>query len=440
MPVPRQSAIRSGFGCLVTSRPVYVTEQQPRSLRHSLESDVMKLLILSMRTWGEMGNWLSGHALAEALACEMPSWQVEQLATDHLVPRLAEAGAQIRRLTKQHTQPRPRFIAYTQLMERLTSEYPPGFEEASSIPADLSADLQILSNTITASEPDIVIGTKGIICRLALAATERRLPVVNYVTNHGHFRFAVHSCPSASRHLVRLDAARDFLVDQCGYAQDSVDLVGYLVNASARSGISRESSALPAPVSPYFVVTSNRGGAEYLEVLRHLTAHRRHPCGLFLGLNDPQLCREATTIIDREGLADRWSVLEKLEQHDLMGMMARRERLGPVALVTKASPNSIMEAVYMGVPLFLFRSGLPIEDWSCDLVTANGFGRVEEDAHALCLHIDKELAMDPALAGFSQRELAFAAETLNQAAIRRRIAEALADVQLSESRKTSVQR
>ena len=59
----------------------------------------MNVLVLSMTTWGEMGNWLSGRTLTHVVKARRPEWSVTQLPVDKLVPELAEVGARIRHVT-----------------------------------------------------------------------------------------------------------------------------------------------------------------------------------------------------------------------------------------------------------------------------------------------------------------------------------------------------
>ena len=259
---------------------------------------------------------------------------------------------------------------------------------------------------------------------MALAAVKHSIPVVNYVTNHGHFRFSVHSCSAATRHLVRTDAAKRYLQTERGYRDESIEMVGYLINAPHVEGRRDEGPRYQATARPHFVLVSNRGGVEYLTVLEHLIHHSLGPSGTFVGLNDPVLCKAATSVVDRAG-ASSWRIVEKLGHDEFIKMLSERNNTEMVALVSKASPNSIMEAVYMGIPLFLFRSGLPMEDWSCEFVTSERFGDVADDAVGVCRAIDAALAGDPRLRAFSMREHRYAKDHLDQGAVVNRIVEAL---------------
>lgn len=386
----------------------------------------MRVLVLSMTTWGEMGNWLSGRALTQAVARCRPDWEVTQQPVDRLLPALAEVGARIRRVTMDSRTPAERSTGYGRIMQDLLADYPTGMEEGAPVTPAVRQQLDQLGAAIEKQAPDMIVGTKGVICRLAIASTNNRIPVVNYVTNHGHFQFAVHNCPGAAAHLTRMDAAGAFLQARWGYPQDRVACVGYLVGG-ADAGPSDAGGTVDAPAADrlHVVVVSNRGGGEYVDILQRLLEHRRAPGGTFIALNDPALCAEARERIERAGQSDRWSVLEKLDHEDFVRMLASRHERGAIALVTKASPNSIMEAVYLGIPMFLLRSGLPMEDWSCDVVTGGGFGAVADTVDGLWPAIAESIDTPERLTAISAREQEYAARALDQTAVVARILAAL---------------
>ncbi len=387
----------------------------------------MNVLILSMTTWGEMGNWLSGQSLKEALTKARPDWNVVQQAADTAVPGLAEAGSTIREISRQATSPEERFDAYRALMASLMEKYPAGMETGDASTSETARAVEQLKAVLATEAPDVIIGTKGIICRLALAASGGATPVINYVTNHMHFQFAVHRCPGATRHLVRLPQAKEYLQDDLGYDASAIDIIGYLINAGpnqpdasprrSAGGSGSGSGSGDSTQPPHVVVVSNRGGAEYLDVLTYLVTKQTHASGTFIGINDPDLCGRASTIAAGHGAADRWTIVEKLSQADFLRLLSGRDRVGPLVLVSKASPNTIMEAVYLGIPMCLFRSGLPMEDWACDLVNEEGLGTASADAPGVCAAIERLFQDGGELQAVVGRQRAYAARVLDQRSV-----------------------
>lgn len=52
-------------------------------------------------------------------------------------------------------------------------------------------------------------------------------------------------------------------------------------------------------------------------------------------------------------------------------------------LITKTGPNSIFEVIKLGLPLIVYRSGLPMEEWVPDYVASHGIGDFVTDWSAL---------------------------------------------------------
>lgn len=374
------------------------------------ELDGRTIGIVAMTSWGEAGNWLSARSLAATIARGAPGAAVRLQAADELLPVFAEAGASIKAATLRSGGPRERHDRYAAVLDGLGARFPPGLEER---PGPWAAELEALAEWIGSTAPDVLIGTKGIICRALLAAARlagMRVPVVDYVTNHAHFAFRVHHCPGVVRHLVRTPQAERFLVDRCGFDPATVDVVGYLVAAQPLLPDARSD----APASgPSLIVVSNRGGDEYVELLRRLAPVARHLDLTFVALNDERLRRAAAEVAEDVG-APSWRLSTRLRQQDLFELM-RRARGSPVcALVCKASPNSIFEAAWFRLPMFLLRTGLPMEEWGADLVVDEGLGVVAKDMGSLASSLSTHLRDPGRIATIRQRLEAFADRELDQ--------------------------
>lgn len=371
----------------------------------------MKILVVSMTTWGEMGNWLSGKSLAATLQHAIPNASTRILAAESVVPAFAETGKAIKQATLESRSTAERFARYSAVLRGLESTLPPGFEQNPPEPL-----LRDLCTAITEDPPDVLIGTKGVICRallgaLKIAGLER--PVLNYVTNHGHFQFPVHRCNTAALHLVRFREGGEYLERECGWEADSIVPVGYLI-AARQLGDVRPPDDRKSPAGRQsIIVVSNRGDEEYIELLRSLVSLGDTVHVHFIGINDEPLCARAEELIEANGLR-HWRTVSQLDQAEFFRLLLEARSHGTCSLVCKASPNSIFEGIYFGLPLFLIRTGLPMEEWGAELVVREQLGYVEDNVSALAAHLLESLS-DPALiAELQGRQRRFASVYLNQ--------------------------
>jgi UDP-N-acetylglucosamine:LPS N-acetylglucosamine transferase len=360
-----------------------------------------KILVLAMTSWGEAGNWLSGRSLAVTLTAALPDAEVELEAADRLLPGFRAVGDAIKSATVGSRSPAERFSRYAAVLEQLEQQFPP--------------DLEQLVRRLEEDPPDVVIGTKGIICRAAIEALRLAgspRPVIDYVTNHAHFRFPVHRCSEAAVHLVRVPEAKGYLEQTCGWSAEEIRCVGYLVAAQAVLRTVGDSASRNGDGRSVIVV-SNRGGREYLELLRRLAPYGDTIDVTFVALHDAEL-REAADDVTAEVGAKTWQSFTELGQDELFRLMADARRAGTCALVCKASPNSIFEAAYFGLPMFLFRTGLPMEEWGAELVARDGLGVVEDDVDGLADHLKDALDDPRRIDEIRANQLAFARRYLDQ--------------------------
>lgn len=377
--------------------------------------------IVTMKSWGEAGNWLSAKSLEAAITGAVPDATVTVQAADALVPMFLRTGEAIKAATIGSRGPGERQERYAAVLGDLGARLPPGFEERAG-----DAEFAGLAEWITATAPDLLIATKGVICRALLAAVRlagARLPVVDYVTNHGHFAFAVHRCPGAAMHLVRIPEAKRFLEARCGFDPARVRTIGYLVAAQPLL----DAAPPPAPAArPSVIVVSNRGGREYVDLLRRLAPRAGELDLTFVALHDEPLQRDAAAVARAAG-ARTWRIVTRLDQHELFALM-RQARSSPVcALVCKASPNSIFEAAYFRLPLFGLRTGLTMEEWGAELVVREGLGIVADDMEVLASELLTQLADRSGMAGVRARLDGFVERYVDQEKTIRRLLAALGE-------------
>lgn len=380
--------------------------------------------IVTMASWGEAGNWLSAKSLEATITRAAPDATVTVQAADELVPAFARTGKAIKAATVDSGSSGERHDRYAAVLRGLGELFPPGAEDHPD--ERVATELGPLTEWVAKTRPELLVGTKGAICRALLAATRLagfRVPVVNYVTNHAHFAFDVHRCPGADLHLVRLPVAARFLETGCGTDPARVRVVGYLVSAQPLLDVA------PAPAATArasLIVVSNRGGTEYVDLLHSLAPHGDALDLTFIALHDPALQRAAHDVATQVGAAS-WRIVTSLDQTELFGLM-RQARGAPVcALVCKASPNSIFEAAYFRLPMFLLRTGLPIEEWGADLVVRERLGVVADDMDTLATGLHAHLGDPAAMAALRTRLDRFAKNTLDQERTIRLLLDALSE-------------
>ncbi|MGH3783272.1 MAG: hypothetical protein ACRDRO_22310 [Pseudonocardiaceae bacterium] len=389
---------------------------------HALDS--CRILIATMTSWGEAGNWLSAKSLEATIARAAPGASVTVQAADELVPAFRQTGRAIKAATLNSGGPEERKDRYAAVLRALGERFPPGFEERSD--GAPTGELNRLADWIAGTKPDLLIATKGVLCRALLAASRLagiEVPVVDYVTNHGHFAFEVHRCQGARMHLVRIPDAKRFLEVECGFNPATVRVVGYLVAAQP---------LLPAAPTPppgtraSLIVVSNRGGEEYVHMLRRLAPYAGELNLTFIALHDERLQRSASAVAASAG-AQSWQVVTNLDQAKLFELMHQARGSPVCALVCKASPNSIFEAAYFRLPMFLLRTGLPMEEWGADLVVRERLGIVAKDMDVLTSELIAHLLDPRAMANVRARLDAFADRQLDQERTIRLLMQALSD-------------
>lgn len=392
-----------------------------------------RIQVLGMRTWGEFGNILAATRLARVIEAQHPDCVVELYEAEEFFPRFEEIGAEIRALTVESPDAATRARRYLALMSRLAAEFPQGFEAGDPRALTFVSALESLAGHFRRTRPDVVVGTKGVISRVAQSALRlagHPARMANFVTNQGLLTLEIHRAVHALN-LVGFPAARDYLVGGLGFAPERVRVVGPMIAAhelkeflvgpdDARSG--DESAWGGDDERPAIIVFSNRGGDEYLALVRHLAV--RHPGVdlVFVSYNDRGLLAAAAAVPERPA---RWRFHNRLSQPEYFAYIhgAARSRNG--LLISKAGPNTTLEASWFGIPVLSLRSGLPMEDWVGGLIREHGVGRCCAEMGELVATLDAWLADGSVLPALKANALTFAAGALDQAAVARNVGEAI---------------
>lgn len=340
--------------------------------------DFMNIQIISMKGWGELGNWLSGKSLATLLQEITPKAKVSHIPANEFILEFINIGKLIKQITLESENNEDRYKNYSHIMQKSLSIFPPNFENAPLVNKSITKALEPLTQHFIETKPDIVIGTKGIICRVAIAAlrlAEHNSKVINYVTNHMHFQFPLHHCPTVDHHLVRLNEAKEYITNNCQIPSEKVSVIGYPIAAHEFSSDQNKYPIAFQQNSRTVIIFSNRGGPKYLELLNLLIESHYNGFIIFVGLNDPELCKAAAALLNNQSKI-AWRVYESLEQSYFLNLINEVSSKGEAILISKSSPNMIFEAIYFSLPMLLIDSGLPMEQWSIDFVKMNKLGLV----------------------------------------------------------------
>ncbi|MER6910214.1 Moenomycin biosynthesis protein MoeGT1 [Streptomyces sp. NPDC000594] len=395
--------------------------------------DPHRIQVLSPRTWGKFGNYLAAtsfsRVLRERLTAEIVLGEAEPL-----VPLLGEAGAEIRVISEESPDLATRNTRYLELMGRLQERFPQGFE-ADPTPAQADALTGLVAH-LRETGPDVVVGTKGFLARLCVAAVRlagTRTRVVSQVTNPGLLQLPLHRSRHPDLTLVGFDwAARRLLADEGG-DPERVRVVGPLVaQHDLREFMTGAAGQAPAatpwgdgdddPDRPRLIVFCNRGGDVYLRLLEHIAAHHPSVDLVFVGYDDPSLARRAA---GSSGRMRHWRFHSRLTQTEYFDYIDRAARSPHGLLVSKAGPNTTLEAAYFGIPVLMLESGLPMEEWVPGLIHDHGLGRACAEPDELLRTVDEWLSRPAAIARHKKSAIGFASGVLDQEAVADRIGTAV---------------
>jgi UDP-N-acetylglucosamine:LPS N-acetylglucosamine transferase len=395
-----------------------------------------RVALYAMRTWGELGNLLVARTLKTAIEAA-GGFEVQLFEAEDYCPTLRRTGEEIRLLSRRTAaDPPAKRAGYLQIIRDLEERFPAEFETAEPPAGAALAESEPLRRHLLEIRPDLAVGTKGIISRLLLTAARRAgggIPVVNFVSNHGLLELGIHRSRDLPLNLVQFPEARQRLMERYGYDPGRVEVVGPLVAghelrgfvAPAEQGESGELDLIvPGDVdNPVVVVFCNRGGSAYLEVLRLLGARHPQVPVLFIAYNDPELV-EAARALEREARPRRWVLVSRLSQEAYFRTI-RQAGDRPAILISKAGPNTVMEALTFGFSPLVLDSGLPMEEWVAGWLVDHGLGLAAPEMSTLTRELDSLLSDRGRLAALKQSVLRFQAESIDPDRTARAIARAL---------------
>lgn len=380
-----------------------------------------RIVIVSPRTWGQFGNFLAATRLAGVLRERLPGHRIDVWEAEATLPWIGDYGARIADITAGSPDTATRSRRYLELMAEIEQAHPAGFETSSRSP--VQARVAGLRAALEQARPDLVIGTKGFVARLCKAAlldSTADAPVVSYVTNPGLLTLPIHRSTGFDAMLVPFDWTRQQFCAQSGADPDTVHVVGPLV---ARHDLGSFVSADPdsagqsgwpeqvdSPPRPKIVVFSNRGGNDYVRILHHLAKNHPETDVVFVGYNDPALIEQVTRDIG----SARWRFHTKLTQREYFAYIEGAAAAEHAFLISKAGPNTTLEAAYFGIPVLMLESGLPMEGWVGGLIHEHGLGRCRVTVDELLVDLDEWLGDRRQIAAGKRACSTFAATLLNQ--------------------------
>ncbi|MFE7278033.1 Moenomycin biosynthesis protein MoeGT1 [Streptomyces sp. NPDC057623] len=396
-----------------------------------MRPDPPHIQVLSPRTWGEFGNYLAATRFSRVLRGAVDA-DVTLLEAEPILPWLGEAGAEIRTISLESPDATVRTERYMGLMGRLQERFPAGFEVAPT--SGQQAALAPLTEHLRTTAPDVVVGTKGFVARLCVAAVRLagiRTRVVSHVTNPGLLQLPLHRSAHPDLTLVGFAWAKDHLLARTGGDPEQVRVVGPLVAQHDLRDFMTSESAAPAAGPwggdtdsgrPRLIVFCNRGGDVYLELVHHIAAHHPDTDLVFVGYDDPDLARRAAAGAQR---LPHWRFHSRLTQAEYFDYIDRASRSPHGLLVSKAGPNTTLEAAYFGIPVLMLESGLPMERWVPGLIHEHDLGRACAAPEDLFRTVDDWLTRPSAIEEHKKAAIGFAESVLDQEAVARRIGDAV---------------
>ena len=375
-----------------------------------------RVQIYSARTWGAMGNLLAGRHLGSVLDRDLGR-QVDVHAIEDLVGWMADAGRRIKEITTSTTNPDHLRESYLRFAESASSLMPAGVELDTGAPP---IPLGTLAEHLLATRPDIVVGTKGIVSRMLTWCVEaHRLPtrVLNYVTNPGLFEMDMHLTPHADLVTVPFPWNRDRLRERSGLPASKIVVPGPLLAGRSMPGSIRTGDQDRRPI---VLVLNNRGGPAFSELVLDLAEHAGALHVAYVVVDQPEEIARTLEPCRARG----WDVFDRLPQDRYLEFLDWARRTPGSFLVSKAGPNTVLEAANQGIPLIVMPSGLPMEDWVPDLVVQHSLGVRAHDASGL---VDVARAwLDPlSTAPFREGAARFRADHLDQGHAERTVTDAI---------------
>jgi len=389
-----------------------------------------RIHVFALRTWGNLGNLLAARKLAARLDTLLPGASIQVFEGEQFVAALAEFGVRIRELKEAVSDPAELRFGYLALMEDASARFPPDTEiTPGASPFDPHA--APLADHFAHSRPDLVIGAKGLLSRVCVKALRQAgldIPIINHVTNHGLISIAAHRSRAFTLNLVPFEETRSALLTAYGYRQDNIAVVGPILSGVAREGprspVAHDSVDHHAVVQGReeraVILFANHAGCDYARLLAECGDLLAPVHVIVIAHQRPDLLDRVRTLKSHLG-ADKWRVYDSLDQVEYFDEIAAAARAEHSFLVSKSGPNTVLEAVTLGLPVLVHVSGLPMEDWVTDFVATHGLGRACDSEADLAAQLRSWIVSPAAVADCKRRLPAVAATYLDPTLTDRRL-------------------
>lgn len=350
-----------------------------------------KISIFCMSGWGELGNKLTATNLMNKIKSIDSSHQVNLYCANEFFEMFEDVGRDIKKAALTSISPDDLYDQYSFIMKTYDRIY-------LDILGDKNNFLKMMNkfiNIIQSTKPDIIFCTKGVIARVCvdICSIVGLSPfILNYVSNHQHFQFKIHHTSGVNLHLVRTKEGYDYFMNNFKDQEEKIRFLGYIVAHNLNH--LTEHSTISRVLKPNLItaiIVSNRGGVSYYNLIESLLVLADKINLIYITINDEVISNKVQNLVDKYNIKN-WQVINKLSQDKYYSLLANANKISNQILITKASPNSIYEAIYLNIPMILHRSGLPMEDWSCSLVEKNFLGIVHKNMDELKKNIINNLS------------------------------------------------
>lgn len=325
-----------------------------------------RVAVLAMKTWGEFGNYRAGELVRSIL--EREGIEVELVAGESLVPLLAIAGEQMRAVADLPAPYPLKAARYDQILANIASHLK--YEEGAPGKSIQREDFHAL---MAGFNPDTIICMKGILARIAcLDDVGNGRSVVNFVTNHGLAEIDIHKEPRVTHTIVPLPMTRDMLMQDLHLDGDSISVCslyeGWRIPSVERNGSPQ----------PCVAILCNKGGMEYLDILKQAIDHPANAKVIMIVVGDEALLEQCRQLADKA--RERVRLYAGLPKDQYRAILSELKSYRHALLVSKTGPNTVAEAINANLPMLLHRSWLPMEAWVADYVRERGAGKVVDIA------------------------------------------------------------
>lgn len=342
-------------------------------------SEMNSLLILYAASWGLLGNANAAHGLARRLREACPEIEIDLCSGEEVWPEFADWGRRISELSASLD------------AANVARDY-------HSLSRDITAKVGLWPNRQALHEPakrlayrlanahGKVIATKGLLARLAMATG--RAHVTNWITNPGLLDLPFHRCLDAHATYVPLEGTAERLI-KLGVAPETISVTGPSIEMPFNRAemIVTQSGASDAPI--LLIYSPSAVPHAVANLVQGLPTERVIEIILITHAGDKM---DWNAALPKARFAPKHvTVYPGLSHHAFLALLDRMRAAKDRVLVTKSGPNTIFEVIELGVPLVVYRSGLPMEEWVPGFVTREGIGTVARDWKRLGLMISKVL-------------------------------------------------